>query len=73
MLARAKLIVMVNHDLKILEKVCDTDVWMESGAVRLVGPIREMTAAYTRHVEAQKRDGITPPVGADPAHQAAAA
>jgi ABC-type polysaccharide/polyol phosphate transport system ATPase subunit len=45
MLDRARLIVMVSHDLDSLQKFCSRVLWMDHGRVRDVGPAAEMIAA----------------------------
>jgi ABC-type polysaccharide/polyol phosphate transport system ATPase subunit len=50
MMARAKLIILVSHDLQALAKMCDRAVWMDHGRFRQVGSTAEVIAAYTAHV-----------------------
>jgi len=50
MMAKARLIVVVSHDLDSLAKLCDQAVWLDHGRVRLVGPTEEAVAAYRRSV-----------------------
>jgi lipopolysaccharide transport system ATP-binding protein len=52
MIAKAKLIVVVSHDLLNLAQLCDRAVWMDHGRVRQVGPIAEIINAYTASVHA---------------------
>ncbi|HEV3259951.1 MAG TPA: ABC transporter ATP-binding protein [Gemmataceae bacterium] len=52
MMGRAKVIVVVSHDLGNLPKLCDGGVWLEHGRVQGVGPIQEVIAAYEDHVRA---------------------
>jgi ABC-type polysaccharide/polyol phosphate transport system ATPase subunit len=46
MMDLAKLIVVVSHDLRSLEQMCDRGVWLERGRVRMVGPIKAVVSAY---------------------------
>jgi ABC-type polysaccharide/polyol phosphate transport system ATPase subunit len=46
MMQKARILVMVNHDLDTLAGVCNQGVWMDHGQVRRVGPIAEVIAAY---------------------------
>ncbi len=46
MMARARLIVMVSHDLTLLQQLCTRIIWMEKGRVRDMGPPQEMIQAY---------------------------
>jgi lipopolysaccharide transport system ATP-binding protein len=55
MIAKARLIVMVSHDLDSIPTLCERVVWMDHGRVRLIGPTREVVAAYRKSVaEAHK-------------------
>jgi ABC-type polysaccharide/polyol phosphate transport system ATPase subunit len=49
MMSRAKIIVVVSHDLGTLPRLCETGVWLAQGRVRMVGPIDEVIAAYREH------------------------
>lgn len=51
MMNKARLIVMVSHDLNSLRGLCDTGVWLDRGRVCRVGPIADVIAAYTDWVE----------------------
>jgi ABC-type polysaccharide/polyol phosphate transport system ATPase subunit len=46
MMARAKIIVVVSHDLGSLPRLCETGVWLAQGRVRMVGPVEDVIAAY---------------------------
>lgn len=50
MMDEAKIIVMVGHDLTSIAEFCETVVWLEHGAVRMVGPQEEVIAAYQKVV-----------------------
>jgi len=52
MIAKAKLIVVVSHDLANLTQLCDRAVWMDHGHVRQIGPTAEIIDAYTASVHA---------------------
>lgn len=54
MIAKARLIVMVSHDLSSLEKFCNRAIWIDHGHVRQIGPTQEVLAAYTAHVAASQ-------------------
>ena len=51
MMAKAKIIVMVSHDLASIKKLCNRVVWMEHGAVRQVGPAGAVIDAYANSVQ----------------------
>jgi len=46
LISNAQAVVMVGHDLKTLEMVCNEGVWMDQGVIRHRGPIRETIDAY---------------------------
>jgi lipopolysaccharide transport system ATP-binding protein len=50
MMAQARLMVIVSHDLTSLQNLCTRIVWMDHGRVRQVGPPAETIAAYQNHV-----------------------
>jgi ABC-type polysaccharide/polyol phosphate transport system ATPase subunit len=52
MMAKARLIVLVSHDLNSIAKLCDQVVWMDHGQVRMLGPSAGVIAAYTASVKA---------------------
>jgi ABC-type polysaccharide/polyol phosphate transport system ATPase subunit len=51
MLSRAKIIVVVSHDLDTLARICDTGLWMDKGRIRLLGPMEDVLAAYRNHAQ----------------------
>jgi ABC-type polysaccharide/polyol phosphate transport system ATPase subunit len=51
MMSKAKIIVMVSHDLASVAKLCNRVVWMEHGAVREIGPTQDVIEAYTKAVQ----------------------
>jgi ABC-type polysaccharide/polyol phosphate transport system ATPase subunit len=63
MIARANILVVVSHDLDSLCDLCATGVWMDHGRVRLVGPIKQVIAAYQDHAE-ERRVLAAPPLPA---------
>ncbi len=50
MMSKAKIIVVVSHDLKTITQVCEDVVWMDHGTIRLVGPAAEVVEAYKASV-----------------------
>jgi ABC-type polysaccharide/polyol phosphate transport system ATPase subunit len=46
MMSRAKLMVLVSHDLEAVRRLCDRVVWLECGRVRAAGEPDEVLAAY---------------------------
>ncbi|MEX2120122.1 MAG: ABC transporter ATP-binding protein [Pirellulales bacterium] len=50
MMSKAKIIVMVSHELASLANLCDRVVWLDHGTIRQVGPAKEVIAAYTHSV-----------------------
>ena len=51
MMSKARLIVMVSHDMESLPKLCERGIWLDHGQVRQAGPILEVIAAYTNFVQ----------------------
>jgi ABC-type polysaccharide/polyol phosphate transport system ATPase subunit len=51
MMSKARLIVMVSHDMESLPKLCERCLWLDHGQVRGMGPTREVIAAYTNWVQ----------------------
>jgi ABC-type polysaccharide/polyol phosphate transport system ATPase subunit len=54
-LDRAKIVVMVGHDLTFLQRFCSRVIWMDQGHVRSEGPAREIIADYQRDAEARQQ------------------
>lgn len=52
MMAKARLIVLVSHDLDSLERLCTRAVWMDHGRIVREGPTAEVIAAYKAQVKA---------------------
>jgi ABC-type polysaccharide/polyol phosphate transport system ATPase subunit len=50
MMGRARLIVMVSHDLKSISQLCERGIWMDHGRIRRAGPMDEVIEAYTDYV-----------------------
>jgi ABC-type polysaccharide/polyol phosphate transport system ATPase subunit len=50
MMDRAKIMVVVSHDLARLPQLCEQAIWLDHGRVRQTGPVEEVIAAYTDHV-----------------------
>jgi len=51
MMSRAKLMVMVSHDLDSIAAVCDRVLWMDHGRMRRLGKPDRLVNAYRRSVE----------------------
>jgi lipopolysaccharide transport system ATP-binding protein len=65
LMATARLMVMVSHDLDSIESMCNRVLWMEHGRVRMAGPASQVVRAY--------RESVMPPPGPPPAPAMAAA
>src|SRR5579885_1565694 len=46
MMAKARLIVMVSHDVKAIQEVCGKVAWLDHDTLRQLGPSAEVVAAY---------------------------
>jgi ABC-type polysaccharide/polyol phosphate transport system ATPase subunit len=51
---RAKIMVVVSHDLPGLPRLCEQAIWLDQGQVRLAGPVNDVIAAYTDHVRSRQ-------------------
>lgn len=51
MIAKARLIVLVSHDLSSVARLAERAIWMERGRIRLAGPTPDVIAAYTASVQ----------------------
>ena len=49
LIARAKAMVLVSHDLTSLAELCDRVLWMDHGQVRQIGGPSEVIEAYQAH------------------------
>ncbi len=52
MMTKARLIIMVSHDMDTLAKLCERGIWLDHGRVRQIGSIHEVIAGYTNSVQA---------------------
>jgi ABC-type polysaccharide/polyol phosphate transport system ATPase subunit len=50
MMNRAKIMVVVSHDLETLAAVCETGIWLHRGRVGLTGPMKVVNQAYRDYV-----------------------
>ncbi len=50
LLGKAGAVVMASHGLGRLQEFCDTFAWLERGKLMAVGPPREVTDMYRRHI-----------------------
>ncbi len=50
MMDRARIIVLISHDLQKLPQLCERALWLDQGRVRRDGPVAEVVAAYIDHV-----------------------
>lgn len=46
MMSKAKILVMVSHDLSSIAKLCQRAIWMDHGAIRATGPAATLVAQY---------------------------
>jgi ABC-type polysaccharide/polyol phosphate transport system ATPase subunit len=49
MMAQARLMVIVSHDLDRLKQLCSRVIWMDHGSVKLDGAPADVVTAYQRH------------------------
>jgi ABC-type polysaccharide/polyol phosphate transport system ATPase subunit len=53
MINKARLIVMVSHDLEALPRFCERVIWMDHGTVRMDGPTRSVIDAYANEMRSK--------------------
>jgi lipopolysaccharide transport system ATP-binding protein len=53
MMAKARLMVFVSHDMEALAKLCNRAVWLDHGRIMQAGPVAAAVAAYTANSKAQ--------------------
>lgn len=51
MIGKARLIIVVSHDLNSLVRLCKQALWMDHGRVRQFGPVQEIVDAYKASVQ----------------------
>jgi ABC-type polysaccharide/polyol phosphate transport system ATPase subunit len=51
MMEKARILVVVSHNLAVLPRLCDEGLWLEKGRIRAQGPIEDVIAAYVEHTE----------------------
>jgi lipopolysaccharide transport system ATP-binding protein len=60
LMAAARLMVMVSHDLESIRNLCTQVLWLEHGTMRMLGPADEVVSAYL--------DSVRPRGGQEPEH-----
>jgi ABC-type polysaccharide/polyol phosphate transport system ATPase subunit len=50
LMANARAVIVVSHDLKLLPSLCDRAIWLDHGKMQLIGPTSDVIAAYTKQV-----------------------
>jgi ABC-type polysaccharide/polyol phosphate transport system ATPase subunit len=50
MMEKARILVVVSHDMSVLPRLCDRALWLEKGRLRADGPVDEVIEAYIDHV-----------------------
>jgi lipopolysaccharide transport system ATP-binding protein len=51
MMEKARILVVVSHDMSVLPRLCDRALWLEKGRLRADGPVDEVIEAYIDHVQ----------------------
>jgi ABC-type polysaccharide/polyol phosphate transport system ATPase subunit len=51
LISNARAAVLVSHDLPALGMICDRVLWLDHGRMKMVGPTKEVIAAYTQQVK----------------------
>jgi ABC-type polysaccharide/polyol phosphate transport system ATPase subunit len=50
---RAKIVIVVGHDLEFLKEFCERVIWLDHGSLRADGPAKDVIDEYVRTVEGQ--------------------
>jgi ABC-type polysaccharide/polyol phosphate transport system ATPase subunit len=50
LMSSARAVIVVSHDLISLSMLCDRVLWLDHGKMRMIGPTKEVIAAYTEQV-----------------------
>ncbi len=55
LITRARVVVVVSHDMTAIAQLCDRAIWMDHGRIRLEGPASEVIEAYTNPSDPAER------------------
>jgi ABC-type polysaccharide/polyol phosphate transport system ATPase subunit len=55
MIERARLIVMVSHDMPALKRFCTRAIWLDHGRIRMEGPCAQVVDAYSNAMNAASK------------------
>ena len=50
LMSSARAVVLVSHDMGSIGKICDRVLWLDHGRMQMLGPTKEVVAAYTQQV-----------------------
>jgi ABC-type polysaccharide/polyol phosphate transport system ATPase subunit len=50
MMEKARILVVVSHDMSVLPRLCRRALWLDKGRLRADGPVQEVIDAYVGHV-----------------------
>ena len=50
LMSSARAVVLVSHDMSSIGKICDRVLWLDHGRMQMLGPTKEVIAAYTQQV-----------------------
>jgi ABC-type polysaccharide/polyol phosphate transport system ATPase subunit len=50
LMSSARAVVLVSHDMAAIGTLCDRILWLDHGRMKMMGPTREVIAAYTKQV-----------------------
>lgn len=55
MMSKAKIIVLVSHDMDAIARLCERVIWMDHGCIRQSGPAAEVIASYMSYMRSGRR------------------
>ncbi|SRR5581483_6221761 len=64
MMAAARLMVLVTHEIPTLEQICNRAIWLQHGSVVMDGPPDKVVAAYKASIPGTAPPAAPPPPGA---------
>ncbi len=55
LMSSARAVIVVSHDMKSLELMCDRVLWLDHGKMRSIGPAEEIIKAYTQQNDQEEK------------------
>ncbi len=55
LMSSARAVIVVSHDMKSLELMCDRVLWLDHGKMQSIGPAKEVIKAYTQQINQEEK------------------